>query len=263
MTHDAIGFGTWPFQGDDAERAVATAVEAGYRLIDTATKYGNEAAVGRGLRASGVDLRELRIQTKLRGDDHGDVRGALGRSLEALGVDALDAWLIHWPLPMLGRYPEAWAEMVRLREEGLVREIGVSNFLPEHLDALERATGVRPAVNQIQCDPTIARGGLRDELRARGIGVQAWSPLGRGGEVLRAEPVLRIAAARGLTPAEVVLAWHGTLGIVPIARSADAARQRQNLAAVALRLDADELAVLAGLPQRGLGDFDPRLRDER
>lgn len=259
----SIGFGTWPFQHDDAERAVASAIEVGYRLIDTAAKYGNEAAVGSGIRASGVARDELRIQTKLRGDDHGDVRGALGRSLDALGVDVLDSWLIHWPLPMLGRYSEAWAEMVRLRDEGLVREIGVSNFLPEHLDALERATGVRPAVNQIQCDPTIARTELRTELGERGIGVQAWSPLGRGGEVLRAEPVLRIADARGWTPAEVVLAWHGTVGSVPIARSADAVRQRQNLAAVALRLDEAELAALAALPQRALGDFDPRTRDER
>lgn len=259
----SIGFGTWPFEGDDAVRAVASAIDVGYRLIDTATKYGNEAAVGRGIRASGIPRDEIVIQTKLRGHDHGDVRGALERSLEALGVDRLDIWLVHWPLPMLGRYPEAWAEMVRARDEGLVREIGVSNFLPEHLDAIERATGVAPAVNQLQCDPTIARTELRAELEARGIGVQAWSPLGRGGVVLEAEPVARIAAARGVSPAEVVLAWHGTVGTVPIVRSQDAGRQRQNLAAVGMRLTADELAALAALPQRELGATDPRIRDER
>jgi len=257
MTHDAIGFGTWPFQGDDAERAVATAVEAGYRLIDTATKYGNEAAVGRGLRASGVDLRELRIQTKLRGDDHGDVRGALGRSLEALGVDALDAWLIHWPLPMLGRYPEAWAEMVRLREEGLVREIGVSNFLPEHLERLIGETSVVPAVNQIELHPHLQQHAAREYHAEQGIATEAYSPLGSGKGILEIPAIVAIAQKHNRTPAQVVLRWHLQLGNVVIPKSVTPARIAENIDVFDFSLDAEDLAAISALNEDRRVGSDP------
>lgn len=263
FTSQTIGFGTWPFQGDAAIEAVSSAIEAGYRLIDTATKYENEQAVGQGITASGIPREELIVQTKLRGHDHEDVRGALERSLDWLGVEYLDSWLIHWPLPMLGRYPKAFGQMAEAKEAGLVREIGVSNFLPEHLDLLERETGLVPAVNQLQVDPGLLRAELRAELASRGIAVQAWSPLARGGDVLDAPPVLEVARARGVTPGQVILAWHRAIGTVPIARSGNAQRQRENLEAVALQLTEEEVVAVSSLPQRDLGEFDPRTRDER
>ncbi len=242
---------------------MASAIDVGYRLIDTASKYENEAAVGRGIAASGVPREEIFIQTKLRGHDHGDVRGALERSLEWLGVEYLDSWLIHWPLPMLGLYPKAFEEMAQAKQDGLVREIGLSNFLPEHLDVIKQETGLVPAVDQVQCDPGLNRPELRAELATRGIQMQSWSPLARGGEVLEAAPVLEVADARGLTAGQVVLAWHRAVGAVPIARSGNPQRQRENLAAVAIELTPEEVTKISSLPQRGLGDFDPRTRDER
>lgn len=258
-----IGFGTWPFNDEEAVRAVASAIEIGYRLIDTASKYENERSVGRGIAASGVPREEIFVQTKLRGHDHGDVRGALERSLDRLGVDYLDSWLIHWPLPMVGLYADAFQHMAQAKNEGLVRSIGVSNFLPEHLDVLQEEAGLVPAVDQLPCDPSLNRPELRAELETRGIQMQAWSPLARGGEVLEAKPVVEIAEFRGLTPGQVVLAWHRANDIVPIARSGNPQRQRENLEAMSVELTAAEVARIADVPQRGLGDFDPRTRDER
>lgn len=263
LASQPIGFGTWPFDGEEAVTSVVSAIEVGYRLIDTAAKYENEEAVGRGLVASGVPREELLVQTKLRGNDHGDVRGALRRSLELLGLDYLDSWLIHWPLPMLGLYPRAFEQMAQAKEEGLVREIGVSNFLPEHLDVLKRETGLVPAVDQLPWDPSLNRASLRADLAARGIAVQAWSPLARGGDVLESTPVVEVANARGITPGQAILAWHRAIGTVPIARSGNRRRQRENFEAVSIDLTADEVAKISSLPQRGLGDFDPRTRDER
>ncbi|MGO1544020.1 MAG: aldo/keto reductase [Gulosibacter sp.] len=258
-----IGFGTSPLKGDEATKAVESALAVGYRLIDTATKYENEEAVGRAIAASGIPREEILVQTKLRGHDHGDVRGALERSLEWLGVEYLDSWMIHWPLPMVGLYPKAFEQMALAQEEGLVRELGVSNFLPEHLDAVKEATGLVPAVDQLQFDPGLTRPELRAELTTRGIQAQSWSPLARGGEVLNAKPVVEVALARGITTGQTILAWHHSLGIVPIARSTNAQRQRENLEAVKIELTAEEMTKISSLPQRGLGDFDPRTRDER
>lgn len=256
-----IGFGTWPFTGDDAANAVASAIDAGYRLVDTAAKYENEDGVGRGIAASGVARDELFIQSKLRGAEHGEARQALERSLERLGLDYLDSYLIHWPLPMLGKYADAWAELVQAHADGLVRHIGVSNFLPEHLDVLVERTGVVPAVNQIQCDPTMAKPELRAELVSRGIQVQAWRPLGKGA-VLDHPVVIDLATKRGCTAGQLVLAWHLAEGNVPIARSGGPERQRENLAAQELELEPDELAALAELPQHDEPRFDPRTHEE-
>ncbi|RRJ86201.1 aldo/keto reductase [Gulosibacter macacae] len=257
-----IGFGTWPFVGDEAQAAVESALEVGYRFIDTAAKYENEDGVGRGIAASGLARDEIYLQTKLRGSEHGDPRAALEASLERLGVDYVDSYLIHWPLPMIGKYIAAFETMAELQQEGLVREIGVSNFLPEHLDALEQATGLVPAIDQIQCDPTIARDEMRADIRARGVRVQAWRPMGKG-TVLELPEIAAIAAARGKTAGQIVLAWHSTIGNVPIARSANPERQRQNLEAVTdIVLTGDELAAIAGLPQHEEERFDPRTHEE-
>lgn len=258
-----IGFGTSPLKGEDATTAVAAAIDAGYALIDTATKYENEDAVGRGVRASGAAREDVLIQTKLRGHDHDDVRGALERSLSALDVDYIDIWMIHWPLPMLGLYAQAYEEMAKAQEEGLVRTLGVSNFLPEHLDEIKSRTGLVPAVNQIQVDPGIHRPELRHELKRRGIAIQAWSPLSKGGHLFDEDPIVEASQAHGITPSQAILAWHKAIGTIPIVRSTNDERRRQNLDAVQIELSDEEVRAISALPQREPGEWDPNTRDER
>lgn len=260
----AIGLGTWPLRGAEAEQAVESGIAVGYRHIDTAAKYGNEDAVGRGTRMSGVARSELFITTKLRGSDMaaGRTRAGLEHSLTALALDYVDLYLIHWPLPWLGQFSRAFLDMAGLADEGLIRSIGVSNFQAHHIARLVDETGLTPAVDQIECDPKIQRRSLRRDLSARGIVAQAWSPLGRGGPLLSDPVVLRAAEAAGCTPGQVVLRWHRANGIVPIVKSASPSRQGENLAAVAMPpLPAELVAELDGLdPQdegeRGIRDSD-------
>lgn len=243
-----VGYGTWPMSDAEAEPAVAEALRAGYRLIDTAAAYGNEAGVGRGLRASGVPREEVLITTKLRGPDHGydSALRAFDASAKRLGVDYVDLYLIHWPLPMKDLYVDSWRAFVRLKEEGRVRSIGVSNFQPAHIERLEKETGVLPAANQIELHPDFSQAALRAWHARKGIAIESWSPLGRG-ELLH-EPVLeRLAARHGRTVAQVVLRWHVQLGLVTIPKSQDPARIRQNLALFDFALDADDLAAIAAL----------------
>ncbi|HEY5857721.1 MAG TPA: aldo/keto reductase [Aldersonia sp.] len=240
-----MGLGTWPLVGAEATAAVLAGIEAGYRQIDTAAIYDNEDAVGAALARCGLPRDELFVTTKLRGRDHvsGDVRGALERSLERLRLDRLDLFLIHWPLPRCDRYVDAFAAMLDCRDAGLVRWVGVSNFLPKHLRRVVAQTGEVPAVNQIQLDPSIARLPARAAHAELGVLTASWSPLGRG-EVLGIRPVRRIAERVGATPAQVVLAWHRAQGIVPVVRSANPRRQAENLAALDVVLTTDDVAEL-------------------
>ncbi|MFV0374998.1 aldo/keto reductase [Microbacterium sp.] len=256
----AIGLGTWPLTDGDAEAAVLVGIACGYRQIDTAARYGNEEAVGRGILHSGVDRAELFVTTKLRGSDHGDVRPALERSLAALGLDYVDLYLIHWPLPRLNLYPRAFELMAQLAGEGLIRSIGVSNFRVEHIEHLISETGLVPAVDQIELDPTIQRRALRDTLRAHGIVPQAWSPLGRGGPLLQNPVIVDAAASAGCTVGQLILRWHRAHGIVPVVKSADPARQRENLAAIHLPpLQPELVAALDALDADDAGE--QRIRD--
>ena len=205
-----IGLGTWPLVGADATKSVLSGIEAGYRLIDTAAIYGNEDAVGVALAESALPREELFVTTKLRGNDQvsGDIRGALEQSLERLGLDQLDLFLIHWPLPRIDRYVASFEAMLACRDAGLVRYVGVSNFLEHHLRRVVAETGEAPAVNQIQMDPSLARIPVRRANEELGIFTQSWSPLGRG-------DVLDNAVVGGRSPVESVahqLKWssHGT-----------------------------------------------------
>lgn len=240
-----IGLGTWPLVGDDATRAVLAGIDAGYRLIDTATVYENEDAVGAALATCGVPRDELFVTTKLRGGDQvsGDIRGAVERSLTRLGLDHLDLFLIHWPLPRLDRYSAAFEAMLQCRDAGLIRFVGVSNFLEHHLRRVIDDTGEVPAVNQIQMDPALARIPVRRAHDELGVFTQSWSPLGRG-STLDAPVVTEIAERLGHTPAQVILAWHRAHGVVPVARSANPQRQAENLAAADVRLDPADVAAL-------------------
>ena len=248
-TMPQLGLGTWPMSSAEAERAVPTAIEAGYRLVDTAYAYGNEDGVGAGLRASGLPRDELFVTTKLNAEWHGvrEVREAFVDSTRKLGVEYLDLYLIHWPNPDQDRYVDAWRGLCRLLDEELVRAIGVSNFKPAHLERLLEATGVAPDVNQIELNPYLARTEPRAFHAQHGIVTQAYSPLDRGGELLREPAVVAAAERLGRTPAQVVLRWHVQQGLAVAVKSSDPQRQAENLAVFDFELSADELAALSAL----------------
>ena len=253
MTSDlqipALGLGTWPLDDDGAERVVAQALEIGYRLVDTAFAYGNEVGVGRGVRASGLPRDQVFITTKFNGDSHSvdGARIAVERSLEKLGTDYVDLVLIHWPMPWQDRYVQAWEGLVALQGSGLVRHIGVSNFLPDHLDRIIAATGVAPALDQLQINPRWTQPEARAYNAAHGIVTQSWSPLGQGKGLLELPEIVELARAQGLTPAQLVLAWHRALGLVVVAKSSDPGRLRENLAAAELTLPDDVVAALSAM----------------
>ncbi|ASR56642.1 aldo/keto reductase [Cellulomonas sp. PSBB021] len=261
----AIGFGTYPLKGFAGRDAVADAIGAGYRLIDTAYNYENEGAVGAGVRQSGVPRDELVLQTKLPGryHRHDDAVTAVQESLLRAGLDHWDLVLIHWPNPGRGLYAEAFAALLSLRDAGLVRSVGVSNFLPEHLDSLKRLTGELPTVNQVELHPHFAQPEQRGADEARGVLTQSWSPLARG--PLLEEPVIQeVARAHGRTPGQVVLRWHVELGAVPLPKSGSAERRRENLAVFDFTLSPDEVAAISGLsrPDGRTNDQDPAVYEE-
>jgi 2,5-diketo-D-gluconate reductase A len=243
-----IGIGTWSLTGRPATEAVLSGIDAGYRFIDTAALYGNEDAVGVAIAECGLDRDELFITTKVRGRDHasGDVEGALHRSLDALGLDQVDLYLIHWPMPWLDEYVDAFETMLECRDAGWARSVGVSNFSAAHLPNVVSGTGEAPAVNQIQMDPSIARLPIRAVHDHYGVLTQSWSPLGRG-EVLDDPVVGAISRRIGCSPAQVILAWHVSQGVVPVVRSANPARQAENIAALEFRLTSADLRQLTGL----------------
>lgn len=248
-----LGLGTSPMNDDDAERAVVQALEVGYRLIDTAEDYRNEVGVGRALKASGVPREELFVTTKFNKRWHSveGARTAYEASLSKLGLDYIDLLLIHWPNPAQDRYVEAWKGLIALLDGGQVRAIGTSNFKPAHLQRLIDVTGVTPDVNQIQLSPLWTQQEARDFHADQGIVTEAWSPIGRGGDLLNHATVVEVAAAHGRTPAQVVLRWHVQQGIVPIPKSANPERLRQNLEVFDFALTDEELASLTALDGSG------------
>ncbi len=243
-----LGFGV--FQVPPAETAeVATrALLAGYRHLDTAAAYGNEAEVGQAIRASGLDRGEVFVTTKCFNDDHGyqQARRAFQSSLERLGFEYVDLYLIHWPVPAHDRYVETWKAFVELQAEGRVRAIGVSNFNPPHLARLIEETGVAPAINQVELHPRFQQAGLRREHAERGIITEAWSPLAQGA-VLDDPAITEIAAAHGKTPAQVVIRWHLQLGNVVIPKSVTPERIEENFDVFDYHLSPTEMAALEAL----------------
>ena len=247
-----IGLGTSPMDDAATERAVAEALELGYRLVDTAENYRNEEGVGRGLAASGVPREQVFVTTKFNKRWHGvnDVRVACERALERLGVDYLDLFLIHWPNPGQDRYVDAFAGLVELRDTGLIRAAGTSNFKPAHIDRLIAETGQAPEVNQIQLNPLVTREGPRTYDSAHGIVTESWSPFGGGGaEVLRHPTVVEVAERVGRLPAQVVLRWNVQLGLVAIPKSSDPGRLEANLGVFDFELSAPDMAALSALDQ--------------
>ncbi len=262
-TLPALGLGTWPLGDDEAQQAVLSALEAGYRLIDTATNYRNETGVGRGVASGVVPREEIVVTTKLPGRHHGyeETLASFEESRARLGLEYVDLYLIHWPLPRVDRYVDSWKAMIRLREEGLVRSIGVSNFTAEHIERLEKETGVLPSVNQIELHPLLPQEDLRAFHAGKNIVTESWSPLGRGTPLLQDPAVARIAEAHGVSAGQVVLRWHTQLGAVPIPKSANPERQRANLDVFGFELSEDEMRSVADRAQRRVGG-DPEVHEE-
>jgi 2,5-diketo-D-gluconate reductase A len=254
-----LGLGTSPMNDDDAERTVVQGLEVGYRLVDTAEAYRNEVGVGRALKASGVPREELFVTTKFNKRWHSveGAKTAYEASASKLGLDYIDLLLIHWPNPAQDRYVEAWKGLLALLDGGQVRAIGTSNFKPAHLQRLIDETGVTPDVNQIQLSPLWTREDARAFHAEHGIVTEAWSPIGRGGDLLKHSTVVEAAEAHGKTPAQVVLRWHVQQGIVPIPKSANPERLRQNLEVFDFVLSDEEMARLSALDGSGSVPVDP------
>jgi 2,5-diketo-D-gluconate reductase A len=244
-----LGLGTWPMSNREAERAIVTAAEAGYRLFDTAYGYGNEEGVGGGLAACGVAREELFVTTKLDGPWHSveGVEEAWAGSAKRLGVDYIDLFLIHWPLPRQDRYVDAVRGLAKLLDDGRVRAFGGSNFKPAHLDRVLAESGIVPDVNQIQLSPYTTRDEARAYHAAHGIVTQSWSPLGLGGELLRDPVIVEVAGRHDKSAAQIVLRWHIQLGLSVVPKSANPQRIVENIEVYDFELSDEEVAALSAL----------------
>lgn len=244
-----LGFGVWQVPDSEVDAAIATALEVGYRHLDTARIYGNEDGVGRAIAASALPREELFVTTKVWNDDQGRdaTRAAFERSLERLGLDVLDLYLIHWPTPQFDTYVETWEAMREIRDEGLVRAIGVCNFGAEHLSRLHKETGEWPAINQVELHPYLTQEDLRAFHESHDIVTESWSPLASGKEVLDDLALAAIAQAHGVTPAQVILAWHRQLGLVVIPKSVTPSRIQENFDSLGVELTGSEMLTIATL----------------
>ena len=243
-----LGLGVWKAPDDVAIEVVSTALKTGYRHIDTAAAYDNENGVGKGIIASGIDRGDIFLTTKLWNDDQGydETLRAMDASLKRLGTDYVDLYLIHWPSAFRGKYVETWKALIRLREEGKARSIGVSNFEGSYLDDLIRETGVTPAINQIQLHPLFQQKQMRAKHAALGVVTESWSPLGQG--KLLSDPVIAgIAARHGKSPAQVIIRWHLDLGLVVIPKSVTPSRIVENFEVFDFALSEEDKAAIAAL----------------
>ena len=262
----AIGLGTYRLNGAEGAAAIAAGIDAGYRLVDSAFNYENEGTVGRGVADAAVERSEVIVTTKLPGRHHPSekARTSIDESRFRLGLDATDLHLIHWPNPSQDEYVQAWAALVDAQQRGVVRQIGVSNFLPEHLERVEKETGVRPVVNQIEVHPYFPQTEQLAYHREHGIITEGWSPLGRGRDLLDEPVIAEVAAAHGIAPAQAVLAWHVAREVVAIPKASSLEHQQANLAAASVTLDDAEVEAITALGSADgrLFDGDPRTHEE-
>ena len=269
-TIPAIGFGTYPLKKDEGITAITSALDNGYRLLDSAVNYGNEVEVGKAardwLKANGVDRSELTVQTKLPGRHH-DYEAAINSGMESfdrLQLDRIDVMLVHWPNPITGKYRDAWRGLVELQKRGVVRTIGVSNFTEEHLRHIIEDTGVTPAINQIELHPYFNQEQMRAVHADLGIVTQSWSPLGKREAPYEEQTVVDIAESHGVTPAQVVLRWQVQLGNIPLPKSATPSRQVENRDVFGFELTSTEVDAINALtkPDGRLFDGDPNTHEE-
>ncbi|GAA4894340.1 diketogulonate reductase-like aldo/keto reductase [Stackebrandtia albiflava] len=251
VTMPQLGFGVWQVSDTDTVDAVARALSVGYRAVDTAGAYGNEAGVGRAIAASGLDRGDVFITTKLANPHQGyeNTMRAFEKSLQELGTDYVDLYLIHWPMPARDLYTDTWRAFERLYRDGHAKAIGVSNFEIAQLDRLANECTVTPAVNQIELHPHLVQDELRRYHAAHDIATEAWSPLGQGGDLLQDPVISRIAAGHGKTPAQVVIRWHLQLGNITIPKSVTPSRIAENFDVFDFTLTDTDMADITGLPQ--------------
>lgn len=265
-TLPAIGFGTYPLRGEEGVTAITSALETGYRLIDTAVNYENETEVGEAIRRSGVPREEIQVTSKIPGRHHAydDAVASVHGSLERLGLEQLDLALIHWPNPSRGQYVDAWRALVDLREKGVVHSIGVSNFTADHLRHIINDSGITPAVNQIELHPLFPQPAMRRLHEELGIRTESWSPLGKRSAPYAEDVVADAARELGVTPGQVILRWHVQLGAIPIPKSSSPARQRENLDVFGFSLDHQQMAAITALgrPDGRLFGGDPERHEE-
>jgi 2,5-diketo-D-gluconate reductase A len=261
-----IGFGTYPLRGDDGVEAMVHALEAGYRLLDTAVNYGNEEEVGEAVRRSGLPREDIQVTSKIPGRHHeyDQAIGSVEESLRRLRFDYLDRVLIHWPNPGVGKYVEAWRALVELRNRGLVRSIGVSNFTEQHLHAVIEDSGVTPAVNQVELHPYFPQQEMVRVHTDLGIQTEAWSPLGKRSAPFAEPPVSEPSERYGVTPAQVILRWHLQRRSLPLPKSSTPQRQRQNLDLFGFELTDAEVDAITALarPDGRLFGGDPDHHEE-
>ena len=260
----AIGLGTYGLDDQAGIDAITTAIADGYRLIDTAYNYGNEEAVGEAIRRTDVDRSDLVITTKLPGRHHGfdETLASFEQSRKKLDLDWVDLYLIHWPLPRVDKYVDSWRAMISLREKGLVRSIGVSNFTADMIARLIDETSVVPVVNQVELHPYFPQEELRAFHDEHDIRTESWSPLAKRSDLMQESVIVELAAAHGVTPAQLVLRWHVELGAVPIPKSSDAARRRAKLDVFGFALASEEVDAISALSRGRLWGGDPDTHEE-
>ena len=259
-----LGFGVYLVGADTAEQTVLDALETGYRHIDTAKLYGNEAEVGRAVRASGLPREDVFVTTKLWNNDQTRAAAAFDESLDRLGLDYVDLFLIHWPQPMFGEALGAWKELIKIGESGRARAVGVCNFEVPHLKELIDETGVVPAVNQIELHPLHQRRELVEFCRDNGIAVEAWGPLAQGKtDILERPEVVAAAAAHGKTPAQVVLRWHLQQDRIIFPKTSRRERMVENASLFDFELSAAEMAAIDALDEGKNMGPDPQVFDKR
>lgn len=254
-----LGYGVWKVKDDVAEKVVSLAFDAGYRHVDTARIYGNEAGVGRAVAASGLERSDLFVTTKVWNADQGyqQTLDAFDASMERMGMEFIDLFLIHWLQPKQGKHVETWKALIELQKSGRVGSIGVCNFTAEALAELEEATGIVPAIHQVETHPFFPQTALRKYEASRGILHQSWSPLGQGSELLGNQVLTDIAAKHGATPAQVVIAWHLALGLVVIPKSETPERIVENWESLGVTLDDEDIAAINGLDRGEEGRIGP------
>ncbi|SNV81534.1 oxidoreductase [Mycolicibacter terrae] len=259
----SLGFGVYKISPADTEQAVTTALAAGYRHIDTAALYGNEREVGRAVAASGLARDDVYVVTKLWNADQGydSALAAFDKSMDRLGLEVLDLYLIHWPLPARGKFVDTFRALAHLRDQGRIRSIGVSNFAPEHLEMLIDGTGIVPVVNQVELHPRYSQAELREVHSRLGIATEAWAPLGRG-SLLAHPTVTEVAQHCGKTPAQVLIRWHIQLGNIVIPKSVNPERIVSNFEVFDFELGTAEMAAISSLDDGARLGPDPRTFDD-
>lgn len=265
-TLPVTGLGTYGLWGNAGADSVSSGINAGYRLIDTAYNYENEGAVGEGIKRSGISREELSVTSKLPGRYHNYEKAlvAIQESLYRSNLDYFDLYVIHWPIPKQDLYVEAWQALIDAKKSGLVRSIGVSNFLPEHLERLVKETGVTPSLNQVELHPFFNQEEQRKVHAEHKIQTQSWSPIARAADILSNETISKIAEAHNKTVPQVVLRWQYQIGSVSIPRSTSPQRQRENLAIFDFALSETDMTAIAGMsrPDGRLFDMDPATHEE-